>query len=168
MSDICLGYAPSFKRSYAKILSKLVLLLLVTSILQLLAIVTGFVLLVIPGLVLLIWLMMAAPVVVLERRGGVAALKRSKQLGDGAHWRNAGLFLLLNIIIFVIFGVIGFVFGFTAPNFLNHWIFRAVSTGIDEGLAAPVGLIWVVLLYYDMRVRKEGYDAKALAEDLAR
>lgn len=168
VSDVCLGNAASFKRSYAKILSELVLLLLVTNILQMLAIAIGLVLLVIPGVVLAIWLIMSPAVVVLERRSGVTALKRSKQLGDGSHWRNAGLFLLLVIIMTVIGGVIGGVFGFTFPRLLNHWIFRAVLTSVQQGLAAPIMLISLVLVYYDRRVRKEGYDAKALAEDLAR
>jgi len=168
VSDVCLGNAPSFKRSYAKILGKLVLLLLVTNLLQILAIAIGIVLLVIPGLVLAIWLLLSPQVVVLERRSGIAALKRSKQLGDGSHWRNAGLFLLLTIIMAVIGGVIGGVFGFTFPHLLNHWIFRTVLTSVQQGLATPIMLISLVLVYYDRRVRKEGYDAKALAEDLAR
>ena len=70
VSDVCLGNAPSFKRSYAKILSKLVLLLLMTSILQMLALAVGLVLLVIPGLVLVIWFMMSQSVVVLEAKAG--------------------------------------------------------------------------------------------------
>jgi hypothetical protein len=49
VSDVCLGNAPSFKRAYAKILGKLVLLLLVTNLLQILAIAIGMVLLVIPA-----------------------------------------------------------------------------------------------------------------------
>lgn len=179
VSDVCLGNPPSFKRSYAKILGKLVLLLLVTNILYMLAVAVGMLLLVIPGLVLYIWLILSSSVVVLERKSGVTAFKRSKQLGDGSHWRNAGLVLLLAIIMVVIGGiggvvggVIQVVFASAFPHLLNDWIidliFLAVLTGIQHGLAVPVGLISLVLVYYDRRVRKEGYDAKALAEDLAR
>jgi hypothetical protein len=178
VSDVCLGNTPSFKRSYAKVLGKLVLMLLVTNILQMLAVVGGMVLLVIPGLVLLIWLMMSPSIVVLERKSGIAALERSKQLGDGSHWRNAGFFLLLIIILsgisLLIEALIGAVMAgvaFTFPHLLNDSISHvvaAVISGIQEGFAGPVVLISLVLLYYDMRVRKEGYDARALAEDLAR
>ena len=167
VSDVCLGNAPSFKRSYAKILGKLGLLLLATNILQMLAIMVGMVLLFIPGMVLSIWLLLSPSVVVLERRSGVAAMKRSKQLGDGSHWRNFGLLLLLAIITLVSIGVIGGVFWFTFPHLLNHWIFRAVRS-VGQGLVGPLMMSSLVLLYYDRRVRKEGYDAKALAEDLAR
>ena len=109
----------------------------------------------------------------------MTALKRSKQLGDGSHWRNAGLVLLLAVImgvIGVIGGVVGgliqVVFASAFPHLLNDWIVDlivlAVPTGIQGGLAVPVMLISYVLVYYDRRVRKEGYGAKNLAEDLAR
>ena len=48
------------------------------------------------------------------------------------------------------------------------WLVSAVLMVIQHGLVAPISLISLVLVYYDRRVRKEGYDAKALAEDLAR
>jgi len=168
VSDICLGNPPSFRRSYARVLGKLVLLLLLTNLLQMLAIAVGFVLLVIPGLVAMLWFMLSSSIVVLEGRSGVAALKRSKQLGDGSHWRNAGLLLVLFIVTAAIGGVIGGVFGGLFPGLLEHWTFRTVQAVVQQGLAMPVTLIALVLIYYDRRVRKEGYDAKALAEDLAR
>jgi predicted lysophospholipase L1 biosynthesis ABC-type transport system permease subunit len=112
--------------------------------------------------------MLSPSVVVLERRSGIAALKRSKQLGDGSHWRNSGLVLLISIIMALIGSVIGGVFGFVFPHLLNHWIFRMVLISVQQGLAMPIMLTSLVLLYYDRRVRNEGYDAKALAEDLAR
>lgn len=168
VSDVCLGNQPSFRRSYARVLGKLVLLLLVTNLLQMLAFAAGLVLLVVPGLVLMIWLVLTSPVVVLEGKSGVAALKRSKQLGDGSHWRNAGLLLLLFIIMAVVGGLIGGVFGFLFPDSVEHWSFRTLIAVVQSGLSVPIMLIALVLTYYDRRVRKEGYDAKALAEDLAR
>jgi hypothetical protein len=176
VSDVCIGNVPSIKRSYTKVLGKIVLRLLATNLLQGLALAVGLVLLVIPGLVLMIWLMLSPSIVVLEDRSGVAALKRSKQLGDGSHWRNAGLLLLLFIINVVIGGVIGGVGGFLGgvldldlkeTRFFEIWLLPAV-TGLSLGLLLPIQFISFVLVYYDRRVRKEGYDAKALAEDLAR
>jgi hypothetical protein len=168
VSDVCIGNAPSIKRSYDKILGN-TMRLLVTSIIQILAVTVAF-LLVIPGLVLLVWFILVGPVVMLEGKSGVAALKRSKQLGDGSHWRNLG-YLLLSSLIFLVFllpfvGVIavGVVF---LPDLINTWIFLAA---IDVVYLLPIPFIFIlfVLVYYDRRVRKEGYDAKALAEDLAR
>lgn len=166
VSDICLGNAPSFKRSYTKVLGKLVLVLLGTNLLQILAVLSGLVLLVIPGLVIMLWIILTPQVAILEGRNGIAALKRSKQLGDGAHWRNAGLMMLLSIVSFSIGAVIGG--AFAAIDLTNHWIFHVLLMAVNQGLVVPIVLIALVLIYYDRRVRKEGYDVKALAEDLAR
>jgi hypothetical protein len=169
VSDVCIGNAPSIKRSYDKILGN-TMRLLVTFIIQMLALTVATFLLVIPGLVLLVWFISVGPVVMLEGKSGVAALKRSKQLGDGSHWRNLG-YLLLSGLIFSVFllpfvGVIvaGVVF---LPNLINTWIFL---TAIDVVYLLPIPFIFIlfILVYYDRRVRKEGYDAKVLAEDLAR
>jgi len=171
VSDVCIGNAPSIKRSYDKILSKIMLQLLVMNILEILAVGVGLVLLVVPGVVLFVWLFLSGPVVVLEGRSAIAALKRSKQLGDGSHWRNCGFFLLLFIILLVyyllIFAVILGVFVFRFPNLINTWIPLA-AMDVPMLLFFPFIYIFSVLIYYDRRVRKEGYDAKALAEDLAR
>ncbi len=171
VSDICIGNVPSIKRSYTKILDKIVLRLLGTNLLQALATVVGYVLLVIPGLVLLIWLMLSPSIVVLENRSGIAALKRSKQLGDGSHWRNAGLMLLLTIMFVVTGAVIGGVTGVVGALLFSDVMFQKILslvTSLYQGLTMPLTFIAAVLVYYDRRVRKEGYDAEALAEDLAR
>lgn len=168
VSDICLGNRPSFQRAYRKVLGKLILVLLGTNLLQVLAIAIGFVLLIVPGLVVTVWLILTQAVVVLEGKGGVEALKRSKQLGDGAHWRNAGLMLLFMILMAVIGGVFGGIFGGLFPHLLEHWTFRVLLAIVQQGIATPIVLTGLVLVYYDRRVRKEGYDARALAEDLAR
>jgi|SRR5262245_27366530 len=172
VSDVCIGNVPNVKRSYSKILGKIVVSLLFTNILQILVLAVGLVLLVIPGLVLMFWLLLTPSIVVLEGRSGVAALKRSKQLGDGSHWRNVGLLLLLTIILMVIGivigAVLGGVLGLFFPNLFETWIFRTLMTTLQTGFNLPITFISFVLVYYDRRVRKEGYDAKALAEDLAR
>lgn len=174
VSDVCIGTVPSVKRSYAKIFGKIVLRLLGTNILTSLLVAVGLALLAIPGLVLFIWLLLVPSIVVLENKSGVAALKRSKQLGDGSHWRNAGLMLLLFILTTVIGLVIGAVLGavlwvLSALLSLDLSVtMLAVVQSVSTGLSVPLSVIPAVLIYYDRRVRKEGYDAKALAEDLAR
>lgn len=191
VSDVCLGNPPSIRRSYARVLGKLVFLLLLTNLLQMLAILLaalpgwaliawsettanklaaglGFVVMLIPVFLAMLWFMLSSSIVVLENRSGMAALRRSKQLGDGAHWRNAGLLLVLFILTGVIGGVVGGIFGALFPDLLEHWTFRTLMTLVQQGLAMPITLIALVLIYYDRRVRKEGYDAKALAEDLTR
>jgi len=167
VSDLVLGNKPSVARSYGKILGNMFGRLFVASLLQTLFIFIGLILLVIPGIIALLWLLFTPSVVVLEGLGGMNALKRSKALGKGFNWRNFGVFILLLIICAVIGGIIGGLFGGFFPASLGTFPHRLLLI-IIQLLSAPITLIAIVLLYYDLRVRKEAYDAAALAEDLRR
>lgn len=166
VSDICLGNQPGFVRSYKRLFGKLFGSVLFTNILQFLVIMGGLLLLVIPGLVAIIWLLFTPAVVILERTSGISALKRSKSLGDGFHWKNAGVLLLLLAVLYLLALVVGGIFGLLLPGLLDHWSFRAVMAVFQEGLFTPILLIGLVLMYYNLRVRKEGYDSDVLAEEL--
>ena len=166
VSDICLGNAPSLVRSYKKVCA-IVPKLLGTNVLQVLIIYTGFILLVIPGIIAMLWLIFTPSVVILEGLGGFAALKRSKDLAHGYNWRNLGVILLLLIILVVIGLIIGAIFGLLLPPATHAYLYPLVRAGLNL-ITTTITLTMIVPLYYDLRVRKEAYDAAALAEDLRR
>jgi hypothetical protein len=64
----------------------------------------GFILLVIPGLVLLTVWSVAAPVVVLERPPGFTALRRSRELVRGNGWRVFAVIIVLDVLVAVLSG----------------------------------------------------------------
>jgi len=170
VSDICLGNAPSLVRSYKKVFAVL-LKLLGTNILQFIIIFIGFILLVVPGIIAMMWLFFTPSVVILEGMGGFSALKRSKQLAHGYNWRNLGVFLLLLIVLIVIGFIVGAVVGAILALLLppaTHALLLRVVQAVLNPIGATITLTMIVLLYYDLRVRKEAYDAAALAEDLRR
>ena len=167
VSDLVLGNKPSVARSYAKVFGNMFGRLFVASLLQALFIFIGIILLVVPGIIAIMWLLFTPSVVVLEGLGGMNALKRSKALGQGYNWRNFGVFILLVVICAVIGGILGGLFGGFFPGSLGTFPHRVLLV-IIQTLSAPVTLIAIVLMYYDLRVRKEAYDAAALAEDLKR
>jgi hypothetical protein len=133
------------------------------------------------GLVpLTIWvgvrLVLAPPVVVLERAGPATALRRSWQLVQGSWWRVFGIYLLATVIVGLIAGIIeipftlvGLLFGgssFLIPN-LTHVsagpsllavIVSAIGGVIATTCTRPVSAGVLVLLYADLRMRKEGLD----------
>jgi len=45
-------------------------------------------------------------------------------------------------------------------------ILMAVGSGISMALVQPLGLTASVLLYYDSRIRKEGFDLQILAQEM--
>lgn len=69
----------------------------------------GYVLLIIPGIIITIWLMFASYVVLYENQKGMNALLRSKQLVQGYWWPVFGRLLLMNVIVFVVVGVLNLV-----------------------------------------------------------
>ena len=96
-----------------------------------LSIALGFLLLVVPGLILLTWWAVVAPVVVIERPGITAALGRSRALVRGNGWPVFGVLALLVILQALLGAVLGALIG------------GAGGTGVGSALA---GLIANVLI----------------------
>lgn len=188
VSDICLGELPSVKRAWKHISVFLVVKLLLTNLLVYsLFLILGliglalaifldklptpafayiffvlFLMLLLPALVS--WFLFVPAIVVLENRWGFRAMKRSVTLGYDYHLRNFVIVCLMFGIVTLVPLILYVVSLFTG----NEWapvlgFFLYYITGF---LIQPLGLIYIILLYYDIRVRKEGYDSAALAEDL--
>jgi len=167
VSDICLGNAPSVRRSFSQVLRRRTWLKLITAaLLGSLLVYLGLVLLLVGAVWAFIRLIFSPVVVALERRSGRAAIRRSFQLTRGQFWRLFGLFALtfllaslVAIILVVPVGVVALaneeLSGLLVFLLLFAWYW-------------PVLGIATVLLYYDQRVRREGYDADALSEDMMR
>jgi hypothetical protein len=81
--------------------------LLAVSVLFGLGVAFGFVLLIIPGLILLVIWSVVAPVTVLERPGVFAAFGRSRELVRGNGWPVFGVILAVGVTVFVIALVAG-------------------------------------------------------------
>lgn len=179
VSEICLGNKASVKHSWQRVRSKSMSGFIKTYLLITLILIVGFVMLLIPGIVFAAWYLFALQIVVLESLHGTTALKRSKELGKGFYWRNMGIILLLYMVMFaayllialVVGGAIGLMVGFFFPAATGSNALYLSYTVIDCALLtalSPFPAIGLVLLYYDMRARKECYDSTTLAEDLMR
>ena len=126
-------------------------MLLVANILAAIIIGIGFILLVIPGIYLLVRFAFVSPAVVLERKGPGEALSRSAELVRGSWWRVFGIGLLVFILVAVANGVLGGVL----VVLLSPRIANAVGVLVSI-LVQPFAMSALVLLYYDLRIRKEG------------
>lgn len=161
LSDLCLGNKPSVIRSYKFVFSSLFWKLLLTNLLQILILMIGLVLLVVPGIIFIFWFIFVTIIVILENCWGVEALKRSKNLGKGFYLRTAGLLIVLTVLAALFGGLVGGLSAFFPDEMLSLLLINAIQI-----LVEPLAIIMLVLSYYDLRVRKEAYDTAALAEDL--
>jgi hypothetical protein len=166
VSEICLGIRPSVARAYRRAFAHPGRVL-GTYLLSLLMIMLGVVALVIPGIVFVLWYLFVASVVVIEGLGGRAALRRSRELGRGSYFRNLGVLLVAFFatvaaatLVMAVLAIIAAVLGVGDVKIYELlWSFSVL-------VAMPAYIVSIVLLYYDMRARKEGYGAAQLAEDL--
>jgi hypothetical protein len=71
--------------------------LVLVDLLFALIVVVGILLLVVPGIVFLVWFGLAGPVVEIEKRGPLAALRRSRELVRGSFWRVLAIVLPVGI-----------------------------------------------------------------------
>ncbi len=169
VSDYCLGNDPGVRRSYTRLTAvfwKFIGTFLLVATLEII----GFILLVIPGIILSVLFLFSMTLVPLERRGGIDALKRSIALGKDYRWRNFGVIFLAYLIFLTGMFVIGLILGFIEAFIVTESeLAKYLISEIGRYIAlifAPIGVIPIVLLYYDMRVRKENYDNAALAQDM--
>ena len=129
-------------------------------------VVLGMILLLVPGFIAASWTMVAVPVVAIEGLTGFSAIKRSRELARGHLWHVLGTMFIAWVIVFcIVFGgaiALGMLLG------LLH-IAGGFSELIGGLLLVPIfPLVGVAsaLLYYDLRVRRDGADVAALADGL--
>jgi hypothetical protein len=119
--------------------------LILVGILYGVGVVIGFILIIVPGLILITIWSVAAPVVVLEHPGAVAALRRSRELVRGNGWQVFGVILVLDLLVFVVAAVIELV---AASAGAGAGIVAEVIVGV---LTAPVSALAAAVLYFKLR-----------------
>jgi hypothetical protein len=135
---------------------KLLMRLMGTSFLMILVLIPAFVLLIIPGLYLAFAYMLVYQVIVIEGSAGWTALKRSYELTKGNMLRVFGVYLVSMVLMVVVSGALHLVSAqIPYASFVIDSLVQAVLTAY---LSAAL-----VVLYFDIRCRKEAFDLEHLA-----
>lgn len=98
--------------------------------------------------------------IILEGKGPLTGLRRSRELVKGTWWRVFGLgvvFVIVTLAISVALTIPGFIAALFGPTP------AAILFTISESIATPIGYIGATLVYFDLRVRKEGYTTERMA-----
>jgi hypothetical protein len=121
--------------------------LILAGVLAVLGILLGFVLFIVPGLLLLTWWSVVIPVVVVERPGLGAAFGRSRELVRGHGWQVFGLLivvLVMVILLSAVLAVIAYLLSDTATG-------SAIASLISNVTIVPFFSITMATLYFALR-----------------
>jgi hypothetical protein len=105
-------------------------------------------------------------VIVLEGTTVGNAFTRSMALTEGAVWRIMGVFVLVFFIFGALFALLvglGTVLTVQYPGLVTAY---TVLTGTINVFVYPIYTVFVTLLYYDLRIRRDGYDLEVMTREL--
>jgi hypothetical protein len=170
--DLQMGKRPTIRSAYGLALRRLGTIV-VAGFLGILAVAAGYILLIIPGIIVLQSISLSSAIIAAEDTGPVETLKRSWRLTEGYRWK-----------IFVtgfLCGIISMAFGYmfqipalllmafvSTPGGAPTWAIATYILAYLVGwvLPAPLLAIALSLIYYDARVRKEGFDLQRMLDAL--
>ena len=153
------GQDPSLEQSYRFGFHRLGAVLLVTVLVGL-ATLIGLILLVIPGIYIGVRLAVSIEALVVEGRRGTGSMSRSWQLVGGHWWHAFGTLLVAALLTGLVNTLI------TSPFGATSWVAQAVVAAIATTITLPYGAVIGVLLYLDLRARKETLTLETLRADL--
>jgi hypothetical protein len=169
VSDAYLGQRPRVGPSL-RFVGRQVPSVLWVTLLYWLGIAAGFVCLVVPGIWLSIAWSVAVPALLFEGCKGHKALGRSFALVKDRWWPTCAAIVLGYLLASVVGGILqGLivvpVFGSSAGD-STAIVANGIATTVSAIIVTPFQAALAAVIYYDLRVRKEGFDLQVLAERL--
>ena len=160
-SDAYLGSEPNVAATIHEVLPRVPALLVATFLTSIMVFVAAL-FLVLPMFYVIALTFATIPLIVLERKGALAAISRSAKLSAGIKWHISstlalvfGIYFVLSLAIPLLAAVVG---GGPVIQLLMQTLFAVLS--------APILYLVVMVLYYDARIRAEGFDVEHMAQSL--
>jgi len=133
---------------------------------------------------IMVWLLFIPQAVLLEGNKATKSIGRNINLVKGNFWKSYAIMILVSIAMFMVNSLVWLVGGAvlailgggtgTEQNFVQDLMVAVnqirqypIVIGIINLLLQPFRMVVITLLYYDIRVRKEGYDLEVMAKELA-
>lgn len=171
VSDLYLGRETSIRSAFRQIRGHILQVLGVIFLAGLIA-GAGFILLVIPGIILMCRMAVAVPAAMLEDASPGRAISRSMDLTSG--------FAIQTFLIYLLTFALGlgtsllFDMPFTIMAMVPHphllplglAILQQIFQFVGQVVVAPIGAIAFCLMYYNLRVRKEAFDLEHLMNSI--
>jgi hypothetical protein len=124
----------------------------------------GFILLIIPGILWMLSYSLVVPAILVEGHKAMPGLRRSRDLVKGYRGKIFLVMIVINLLQAVLAGGVGVVSSFLLTSDAGATAVLSSALGnLLSILLTPLGIIAAILLYYDMRIRKEGFDLEMLS-----
>ncbi|MCI0588971.1 MAG: hypothetical protein L0323_19280 [Planctomycetes bacterium] len=163
VSDIYLGNPTGIQAAFGRGFRR-ILPMLGATLLSTIAIAVGFVLLIVPGIIWTAALFCVNAAVVLEGKSVLGSFQRSKDLTAGFRKKVLWIIGLSSIIGWVWGALVG-----AAAGWLDLTTSTlTVLTHAANAFFTPFHAVVTILLYYDLRIRKEAFDLEVLAREMGR
>lgn len=144
--------------------------LLVASVLVFAVEIVGLVLCIVPGMLAFALYTAVTPALMVEELGPVQAMRRSWRLMRPRMWPVLGIAVLARIMAGILGNLLGGIPSVAATVLGGSlaWLFIAIGAILSSLVSAPIVAIVATLLYFDGRIRHEGFDLQMMARDLER
>jgi hypothetical protein len=111
------------------------------------------------------------PAIVAEKAGPLQSINRSWKLTDNNWWRSFAILLVLTLITAVLYFALSFALfaAFSGVDSISAIALALIDTLFNVIVLAvvyPLSAAIITVLYYDTRVRNEGFDLQLLAESI--
>jgi hypothetical protein len=133
------------------------------------AIIGGFILLIVPGVIIMCALWVAVPVAVVERPGVGASLSRSSALTKGYRGSIFGVILLIGVLNWLVSFVTQKIFigdvqslG-SVEEIMSHLRMFLILSVVEGSILGALSAVAAAVGYHDLRVAKEGVAVEQLA-----
>ncbi len=142
--------------------------MIVSGIAAIIVLVIALFLLIIPGLIVMIWLVFTPMAVVIERRGPLESLSYSRAIVRGHWWRTAALLTIVGIVLMVVYLL--FAVGVSIAVISDPvsaaagqvpWYVTLIIGPALSAVIAPLTYALTMAIFYDLRLRHEGGDLAA-------
>jgi hypothetical protein len=165
VSDLYLGGVAGLRSAYHRVGVKVFRVLLIFILIGL-ACGVGFLLLIIPGIIIGCRVALAIPVSMLENANPIRSIERSVELTKGHAMEIFVILLMVVALTYVVAILFQVPFMYVAVkatkdrhavSFFLLFLMN-LSSFVSEVLVGPIGTIALSLMYYNLRVRKEAFD----------
>lgn len=128
----------------------------------------GFILLIVPGILWSLSYSLIVPAVMVEGLKAGPSLKRSAELAKGYRGKVFAILLVINLLVLLLSAGVGSLAKLVLQvDSSGGEIFGGAIDNLITVVMTPLGIVANILLYYDLRIRKEGFDLEMLSRSFS-